>query len=141
MKQGHLRFPKVAVAASIVLGKPYHNGFQERVFSTGTWSDGKLKQRMTSDNLELSVLDKVNSDRCAKLLASIVELKIEKDEISKNFIEDFFSKATADTGKDVLTQEDITQETIEAIETVELNLDDSEAESDEENEIISESHE
>jgi hypothetical protein len=35
-KLNEKKYPELAVAANIVLGKPTHNGFQERVFSRGT---------------------------------------------------------------------------------------------------------
>jgi hypothetical protein len=38
---GKKRWPEMATAASIMLGKPTHNGFQERVFSRGTYTDTK----------------------------------------------------------------------------------------------------
>jgi hAT family C-terminal dimerisation region len=58
---GQQRFPELAIAASLMLGKPTHNGFQERVFSKGTYTDTKLRQRLTERNFEMAVLNSLNS--------------------------------------------------------------------------------
>ena len=49
MANNHL-YPELAVRACLVLGKPTHNGFQERVFSRGTYQDTKLKKRLKADD-------------------------------------------------------------------------------------------
>lgn len=64
------KYPELAVAASIVLGKPTHNGFQERVFSRGTYKDSKLKKRLKEDSFEMSIINSVN----AKVLDSSSEM-------------------------------------------------------------------
>jgi hypothetical protein len=69
LNKGAKRFPIVAVAASIVLGKPSHNGFQERVFSRGTFFDSALKQRMKEENFEMSVLNSLTQDKVSELVA------------------------------------------------------------------------
>lgn len=56
-RQNSINFPHVAAAASIILAKPYHNGFQERVFSKGTAFDGNLRQNLKSKRYELQVVD------------------------------------------------------------------------------------
>ena len=61
-KDGMQKFPHLAVAAFIILGKPSHNGFQERVFSTGTFKDSRLMKRRHEDNFEMAVLEHVNGD-------------------------------------------------------------------------------
>jgi hypothetical protein len=48
------------VAAAIVLGKPTHNAFQERIFSMGTHKDTRLRNRLKEDGFEMSVLNAVN---------------------------------------------------------------------------------
>ena len=53
-------YPELAAAASILLGKPTHNAFQERVFSRGTYSDTKLRKRLKEEHFEMSVLNAVN---------------------------------------------------------------------------------
>ncbi len=53
-------FPRVGVLASIYLGKPFTNGFQERVFSQCTFIDTDLRQRMKPTTFEMRVLDKTN---------------------------------------------------------------------------------
>lgn len=60
---GENKYGELAVAASIFLGKPSHNGFQERVFSRGTYTDTKLKKRLKEENFEMSVLNAFNGKR------------------------------------------------------------------------------
>ena len=55
-------YPYLSVAAYIILGKPSHNGFQERVFSSGTFKDSKLSKRTGEDNFEMKVPELVNHD-------------------------------------------------------------------------------
>lgn len=54
-------YPELAVGACIVLGKPTHNAFQERVFSRGTYTDTKLRKQLKEESFEMSVLNAVNS--------------------------------------------------------------------------------
>jgi hAT family C-terminal dimerisation region len=53
-------YPKLALAAPIILGKPAHNGYQERVFSIGKYCDNTLRNKMKPNNFEMRVLDTVN---------------------------------------------------------------------------------
>jgi hAT family C-terminal dimerisation region len=53
-------YPKLAIGAPIILGKPAHNGYQERVFSIGKYCDNTLRNRMRPENFEMRVLDTVN---------------------------------------------------------------------------------
>ena len=41
---GKLKYKEIAVAATLFLGRPTHNGFQDTVFSRGTYSDTKLQK-------------------------------------------------------------------------------------------------
>ena len=43
-QEGSRSFAEVSCAALVLLGKPTHNAFQERVFSRGTYKDGVLKK-------------------------------------------------------------------------------------------------
>jgi hAT family C-terminal dimerisation region len=55
------KYNELSVAATIVLGKPTHNAFQERVFSMGTHKDTRLRNRLKEDGFEMSVLNAVNN--------------------------------------------------------------------------------
>jgi hypothetical protein len=55
-------FPRLAVGAFIVLAKVAHNGFQERVFSVGTFLDTKQQKRREERHYEMDVLQRINSD-------------------------------------------------------------------------------
>jgi hypothetical protein len=54
------KYPELALGANVILGKPTHNAFQERVFSRGTYSDTKLRKRLKEEYFEMSVLNSVN---------------------------------------------------------------------------------
>jgi hypothetical protein len=69
-------YPELGVRAAIVLGKPTHNGFQERVFSRGTYQDTKLKKRLKEENFEMSVLNAINN-RKVENLKGIMDLGLE----------------------------------------------------------------
>jgi hypothetical protein len=68
---GSSRWPMISVVAAIVLGKPSHNGFQERVFSRGTHRDDKLKQRLLDQNFEMSVLNSLTNTKLTEVMKSI----------------------------------------------------------------------
>jgi hypothetical protein len=75
------KFPELAMGASIVLGKPTHNAFQERVFSRGTYSDTKLRKRLKEEHFEMSVINAVNGkciDEIYHIMRPSIMLK-EKD--------------------------------------------------------------
>jgi glycyl-tRNA synthetase beta subunit len=55
------KYPELAMGASILLGKPSHNAFQERVFSRGTYSDTRLRKRLKEEYFEMSVMNAVNN--------------------------------------------------------------------------------
>ena len=61
-KKGLEMFPHLAVGVMIIFGKPSHNGFQERVFSLGTFKDSRLRKSRSEDNFEMTVLERVNHD-------------------------------------------------------------------------------
>jgi hypothetical protein len=46
----------------IVLAKPIHNGFQERVFSRGTFTDDQLRRTMKESTSECAFLEAINCD-------------------------------------------------------------------------------
>lgn len=58
---GYKLFPKLSVAALIVLAKATHNGYQERVFSIGTFLDTKQQKRREERHYEMDVLQRINS--------------------------------------------------------------------------------
>jgi hypothetical protein len=65
--EGTIKFKELSIAANIFLGKPTHNGFQERVFSRGVYLDGKLKKRLKEENFEMSVLNSFNEQRVSTI--------------------------------------------------------------------------
>jgi hypothetical protein len=59
---GSKLFPKIAVAALIILAKATHNGYQERVFSIGTFLDTKQQKRREERHYEMDVLQRINRE-------------------------------------------------------------------------------
>lgn len=60
-KFGIHHYPEIGTMASLFLGKPLNNAFQERVFSRGTYSDTKLKRQTKEHNFEMNVLNSFNA--------------------------------------------------------------------------------
>jgi hypothetical protein len=85
-KVGTLLFPYMAVGAPIVLAKPAHNGYQERVFSLGKFCDSPLRSNQTAANFEMRVLDTINkNNKCfEKFNSTYIE---EKDQFVNNFFQ------------------------------------------------------
>lgn len=69
---GSNEFQKLGTAAAIVLGKPTHNAFQERVFSRGTYQDSKLKKRIGENEFEMAILNALNFKSLEQLQREIV---------------------------------------------------------------------
>jgi hypothetical protein len=61
------KYKDLAVGANLILGKPTHNAFQERVFSRGTYSDTKLRKKRTEERFEMSVKNSVNYNTIEKV--------------------------------------------------------------------------
>jgi hypothetical protein len=59
---GRNRFPYMEVCALIVFAKPIHNGFQEQVFSRGTFTDDQLRSKMKESTVEIAILEAINCD-------------------------------------------------------------------------------
>jgi hAT family C-terminal dimerisation region len=107
-------YPKLALAAPIILGKPAHNGYQERVFSIGKYCDNTLRNKMKPNNFEMRVLDTVN--RFNDGIESFQQLA-QSTEPTK-FVNNFFTKKnlklilkqTNESEDDELEQTQLTQE-------------------------------
>jgi hypothetical protein len=54
------KYKDLSIAAFIVLGKPTHNAFQERVFSRKSYAYIALKKPLTAKRFEMSVMNAVN---------------------------------------------------------------------------------
>jgi hypothetical protein len=83
---GKERFPMVGTVALIIFGKPYHNGFQERVFSKGSATDSQLRRKLKEKTFEMSVIEGLNCDiieRYHDWLVEYQELEISKIEDKK----------------------------------------------------------
>ena len=78
---GMTHYPKLGMAASIFLGKPCSNAFQERVFSRGTFTDHALRRRLDGRRFEMSVLQALANKKIAKIREDLGPAQI-KDEKS-----------------------------------------------------------
>jgi hypothetical protein len=65
---GREKFKFIDLCALIVFGKPIHNGFQERVFSRGTFTDDQLRRKMKEETFELAILESINCDTVDKYM-------------------------------------------------------------------------
>jgi hypothetical protein len=85
------KYPELAMGASIILGKPTHNAFQERVFSRGTYSDTKLRKRLREEYFEMSVINSVNGKQIDEIYhimqPSIMMKEKERQQEMKLFME------------------------------------------------------
>jgi hypothetical protein len=90
-------YPELAVGACIVLGKPTHNAFQERVFSRGTYTDTKLRKQLKEESFEMSVLNSVNSrtlESCSDMIESI-NSKVYSDAMDKKKKDELMAEEVA----------------------------------------------
>jgi hypothetical protein len=85
-KVGSIMFPFMSVGAPIILAKPAHNGYQERVFSLGKFCDSPLRNKQTAANFEMRVLDTINkNNKCFENFnATYID---QKDLFVKNFFQ------------------------------------------------------
>jgi hypothetical protein len=110
---GENKYGELAVAASIFLGKPSHNGFQERVFSRGTYTDTKLKKRLKEENFEMSVLNAFNGKRIDNIKE---KLKVESNWNSDININKFVPNKTQ--ARDLIKFFKVTDKTPDDMNTV-----------------------
>jgi hAT family C-terminal dimerisation region len=107
-------YPKLAIGAPIILSKPAHNGYQERVFSIGKYCDNTLRNRMRPENFEMRVLDTVNRhndgiNALTKMATAPSGSKYVKDFFTKANLQSVLKrppKSTVDNSKDVVSTED-----------------------------------
>lgn len=99
-EEGNRRFKYVAKAASVVIGKPSHNGFQERVFSRGTYFDDALKQRLKEENFEKAVLNSLTQTKVVDLKKQmhwgVSEMKYDDSKVE---VQDFYTKERKSRGR------------------------------------------
>jgi protocatechuate 3,4-dioxygenase beta subunit len=90
---GSERWPHMHILACIMLPKSFHNRFQERVFSRGTYKDDTLKKRVKDENFEMKVLDNLNASKCDELLQDIhLQGRNEND---VRYVKNFFAAGEA----------------------------------------------
>jgi hypothetical protein len=87
---GYKLFPRLAVAALIVLAKATHNGFQERVFSIGTFLDSKQQKRREQRHYEMDVLQRINSGLMQEEEYWVEIQATDHNQNDKEILENFF---------------------------------------------------
>jgi guanylate kinase len=80
---GRNKFKNLELCALIVLAKPIHNGFQERVFSRGTFTDDQLRRKMKESTFELSILEAINCDVVDRYMKTYKQ-KATKEVVAEN---------------------------------------------------------
>jgi hypothetical protein len=72
---GRDNFKYIELCALVVFAKPIHNGFWERMFSGRTVNNNLLRQNMTEETVELSILDAINCNVVDKYMDYYTERK------------------------------------------------------------------
>ena len=103
---GKNNFAYLVPGAAIMLGKPTHNAFQERVFSWGTYADGNLKKRMKESNFEMAVLNALNAKNM-EVLVRCMKYEVEDDSSVHHQVSRFFDEDVNKRNGVVVTIEDI----------------------------------
>lgn len=96
---GRDKYRLVFLTVPSILSVPSANDFQERVFSTCTWFDDPLRQRMKYERYEMSVLLAVNEE----LLRCKVPSDDETEEIVENVLS-MFEESLGTNAKEYLEQ-------------------------------------
>jgi hypothetical protein len=97
---GTKNFKELSCGAAVLFGKPTHNGFQERVFSRGTYADCKLKKKLKPENFEMKVLNSLNIEEMEKITNEITFNKnLERIKMRENVIN--FFKTTEENSSTV----------------------------------------
>jgi hypothetical protein len=78
------KFAYMGKVVPIIMGKPTHNGFQERVFSRGTYKDDALRTRIKESNFEMSVLNSLNHGYVDEIRKKMEFCRDEKEEEIEN---------------------------------------------------------
>ena len=86
-----MKYSELTVAATVLLGKPTHNTFQEGVFSCGTYTDTKLRKCLREEFFEMSVLNAVNGKQIDVIYdlmkPAIIANETNRMEYMKEFLE------------------------------------------------------
>jgi hypothetical protein len=77
------KYPELSLAATIILGKPTHNAFQERVFSRGTYTDTKLRKRLKEEFFEMSVMNAINGTMINEMYELMQPMMDKKNDLEK----------------------------------------------------------
>jgi hypothetical protein len=128
---GRNKFKYLELCALIVLAKPVHNGFQERVFSRGTFTDDQLRRKMKETTFEISILEAINCKTVDKYM-DMYKLKATKEKIADTV--NFFwsgNKYLEESSKPNLSDDDSSDE-----EEYDVEIDD-ELDSNSEDEYMS----
>ena len=85
---GKKKYPLIALVALVILALPPSNAFLERIFSTCTWFDHHLRQRLKFSRYEMSVLLAVNKAFLASCKPSVKEGKSIVEKVIEIFEKD-----------------------------------------------------
>jgi hypothetical protein len=118
---GSQLFAEVSSAALVMLGKPTHNAFQERVFSRGTYKDSLLKKKLKEEKFEMSVLNSLNGDQVQELLDKGY-YRINDDDNLDRKVDDFFRRSSGT--QIIIDNDDIKNKTEDDSDSVSVNIDD-----------------
>jgi hypothetical protein len=122
---GRNRFKFLEVCALIVLGKPIHNGFQERVFSRGTFTDDQLRRKMKESTFECAILEGINCDVVDKYMSIYTQKQKVSKEVVAERLETFWSsnKKLEENLKPNLSEDDVSSDEEEYVVEIDDELD------------------
>jgi hypothetical protein len=122
---GRYKFKFLEVCALIVLGKPVHNGFQERVFSRGTFTDDQLRRKMKESTFECAILEGINCDVVDKYMSIYTQKQKVTKEVVAERLETFWStnKKLEDNSKPNLSDDDDSSDEEEYVVEIDDELD------------------
>jgi hypothetical protein len=117
---GSRTFVEVSCAALVMLGKPTHNAFQERVFSRGTYKDSLLKKSLKENKFEMAVLNSLNGEQVQEYVEKGYCRRIVEDNLDHR-VNEFFNRSNGT--EDIIDDDGINNNNTET-DVISVNLDD-----------------
>jgi hAT family C-terminal dimerisation region len=128
-KSMNTKLPYMNKVAPIILGKPTHNAFQERVFSRGSYKDHNLRARTKEKNFEMSVLNSLNHGY-TKEIEQQLNMRLDSLQDTTNVEKQMNEYFNAEI-RDIMKMSDVPGDTVNTTEKLD-------EESEEEHSVISE---
>jgi hypothetical protein len=119
-QKGSRSFAEVSCAALVMLGKPTHNAFQERVFSRGTYKDSILKKSLKEDKFEMSVLNSLNGAQVQSYVDKGYCARVVESNLSER-VDAFFGKSNGN--ENIIDSVDLNVDNNDESDSISINVD------------------